>query len=222
MQTQTEEGSNPLWTSSFRQKSGIVLSVSACQRGDQPCNIGRWASEKPLLRPVLFVLLLVLLVVGCASGKERPGESGKRSDLPPVQTPQPTPESAARADVGYLRVLVRSGASGQNPPVADAEIRIEETGIELKTDDSGNSPAISLPAPDPHPVIQSGQIGYYTITVTRPGFKRDVYHGFVHGGSTAQNPTTVDVYLTPGEGEHVVIDTPVVGRTAPQTPGPTK
>jgi hypothetical protein len=134
----------------------------------------------------------------------------------------PTSASAARPDVGYLRVLVRSGARGQNPAIPEADITIGQTGIQVKTDATGHSPSIQLPAPESHPVMQSHHIGYYTITVTYPGFKRHVIHTFVHGGSTEFNPTGVDVYLIPGEGEVIVTDSPVGGRNAPQTPGTSK
>jgi len=169
-------------------------------------------------------LMIVLVVAGCTSGKPAGDESGKgtTTDLLPVQTHPPDADSVARPDFGYLQVLVRSGAQGQNPAISGAKIAFEERGAQVVTDDSGKSPSIELPAPDSHPVIQSRKIGYYTIVVTKPGFKTHVHHTFVHGGSTVLNPTTVHVYLIPGEGEVVVSDSPVGGRNAPQTPGPIK
>lgn len=165
-------------------------------------------------------LLVVFLLVGCTSGQQRPKKisPAEPSAEPSVQA-QATPVPEVKTDFGYLQVRVRSGASGTNPPIADAEIRVEETDLVMKTDEMGVSPSIQLPTPDVHPVFPTRGIGYYTITVEKNGFKRSINHGFVHGGSSQQDPTELFVYLAPGEGEDVHYSSPVGGRDSPQTPG---
>lgn len=151
-------------------------------------------------------LLAAFLLAGCS----RPAAVPAGSDAI---------NGAGVSQVGYLQVVVLSGEQGQNPPLAGAEVFIRELGVTQTTDSAGATPPIRVALPAMHPTVPGWQAGYYTIIVSKPGFKRFIHTTMIGGKSTAGEPITTYAYLSPGEGEVVVTDPPPGGRTTPQSPG---